>query len=244
MNTMARKKYILKISRYDLDGNLLETYRHAKAAAIAMDGSQRFISYAAEGKKVLTAYGYIWRRGDEPKLDVKPILKAGWRKSSPLATKQHTVGQYDLEGNLVATYRNTKEAGKAVGFHYQGIRLVMRGEGLTYGGFVWSKEIKKKIEVNPRIKADPIISQYDLDGKWLRSFSSPYVAWKETGISNTCIGHVIQGNMLTAGKYIWREGRKLRINVNELKSHPHYPKSALERHMTKKRRQRQNERQP
>ncbi|MCD0489457.1 hypothetical protein LPB86_14535 [Pedobacter sp. MC2016-14] len=232
---IERKKLIATISRYNLSGDLLETYPNARIAAEAMNSSQQFITYAAQGKKALTACGYIWRRGAEPSIDLTPLLKERWHPSSPLAGKQHTVGQYDLEGNLLNTYTNTKTAGKAVGFHYQGIRKVIRGEGLTYGGFIWSKEIKKKIKVNPRIKSDTTISQYDLDGRWIKSFKNAYLAGIETGVDDSSITHAINGKVLTAGKYIWRNGQALRLNVNELRRHPHYAGSALQRHMKKKR---------
>lgn len=230
-----KKKIILTISRYNLNGELLETYPNARIAAEAMNSSQKYITYTAQGKKALTACGYIWRRGNEPKIDIQPMLESRWHCSSPLASKQHTVGQYDLEGKLINTYTNTKEAGKAVGFHYQGIRKVMRGEGLTYGGFIWSKQIKKKIKVNPKIKADTTISQYDLNGRWIRSFKNAYLAGKETGIDDSSIGHVIKGKTLTAGNFLWRKGSRLRINVTELRRHKQYPNSALQRHTKKKR---------
>lgn len=232
---MSRRKLILTISQYDLNGKLLKTYPNAKVAAETVGSSQRYISYAAQGKKALTACGYLWRRGAEPQLDMDGLLSRRWYQQSPLATKQHTVGQYDLYGKLVATYTNTKEAGRAVGFHYQGIRKVMRGEALTYGGFIWSKQIKKKIDVNPRIIPDTTVSQYDLDGKWLRSFPNAYVASKETGVQCACIHHVLNGTLLTAGRFLWRRSRQLRINVNELRQHPHFSRSAVERHLKKKR---------
>lgn len=229
------KKLVSVISRYNLNGILLETYPNAMIAAKAMNCSGRFISYATQGKRIVTAAGYVWRRGTEPEIDLNPLLKLRWLHHSPLASKQHTVAQYDLEGKLVNTYVNTKVAGKAVGMHYQGIRRVMRGEGLTCGGFIWSKEIKKKIKVDPRINADTTISQYDLDGKWIQSFKSAYIAGEVTGIDDSSIGHVIHGRLLAAGNFLWRKGAALRINVNELRRHKCYEGSTLQRHMKRKR---------
>lgn len=217
-----RKKLIATISRYNLDGSLLETYPNARIAAEAVKSSQQYISYAAQGKKAFTAKGYIWRRGAEPSIDVSDLLARRWPPNSALAAKKHTVGQYDLYGNFVNSYPNTKVAGKAVGVHYQGIRLVIRGEGLTYGGFIWSRLIRKKIKVDPRIKADKTISQYDLDGRWLRSFTNAYTASNITGVDDSSITHAINGKVLTAGKFLWRSGASLRIDVNKLRRHPHY----------------------
>lgn len=230
------KKSAITISRYSLSGILLQTYANARVAAEAIGGNQGYISSASRPEKgVFTAYGYIWRRGAAPEIDITPLTSRCRQRSSPLGRKQFSVGQYDLNGNFVNSYVDTKEAGRAVGVHYQGIRKVINGRGLTYGGFIWSNQIKKKIKVNPKIINDPTISQYDLDGKWIRSFNNPYAASKITGIDNASITHAVNGNVLTAGKFLWQKGTRLRININELRRHSHYPGSELERHMKKKR---------
>jgi hypothetical protein len=230
------KKNEHTISRYSLSGKLLETYPSAKAAAQALNGLHQHISAAAsDSKRAYTAYGYLWRRGDDEDIDIQPLLKEKWFGPSPLSSQQHTVGQYDLDGNLIRTHLNSKEAAKFVGVHYNGIRDVIKGRGLTYGGFVWSKVIKKKIKVNPQIAANNrIISQYDLNGRWIRSFKSGLEATKETGIDNGAISNSIKGVTLSAGGYLWRKGQQLRININELRRHPHFESSRLQRHMKAK----------
>lgn len=225
------------ISRYSLSGKLLETYPNARIAAEAMKTAQGYLSAAArEGTKIITACGYMWRRGNAPEIDLKPILKERWFAPSPLANQQLIIGQYDLEGNLVNTYINTVEAAKAVGVHKNGIRDVIKGRGMTYGGFIWSKTIKKKIAVDPKITAIRAgISQYDLDGRWIRSYKNCLAASRITKIDNSNIHLALHGHTLTAGGFLWRKGTNLRININELRKHPHYLRSELHRHMKKKR---------
>ncbi|SMC66372.1 NUMOD1 domain-containing protein [Pedobacter nyackensis] len=225
------------VSRYSLTGQLLETYPNARVAAEAMNTAQGYISIAARNStKVVTACGYLWRRGSEPELDLKPMLKERWYGHSPLAKQQHIIGQYDLEGNLVNTYINTVEAAKAVKVHKNGIRNVINGRGLTYGGFIWSKSIKKKITVDPKITSSRSgISQYDLDGRYIKTFKNCVVAAKATLIDNTNIHLAVNGHTLTAGGYLWRKGQQLRININELRKHPHYVGSGLQKHMKRKR---------
>jgi hypothetical protein len=228
------------ISRYSLSGQLLETYPNARIAAEAMNTSQQYLSMAANpGSRVHTALGYLWRRGKSPDLDMKPILKKKYAGGSPLAKQQHTVGQYDLEGNLLNTFTNSKTAARAAGVHYNGVRDVIKGRGLTYGGFIWCKSMKKKIEVNPRIKEIKFgISQYDLNGRWIRSFKSGLEAEKITGIGNDNISLAIKGKTtLTAGGYMWRKGQELRINISELRNAPQFEKSRLARHIKNKRKE-------
>lgn len=232
-----RKTTTYNVSRYSLTGKLLETYPNAKVAAEAMKTAQGYISVAArDNNKILTACGYLWRRGNAQEIDVTSILKEKWHGPSPLSKQQQTVGQYDLEGNLVHTYINTVEAAKAVGVHKNGIRDVINGRGMTYGGFIWNKSLKKKIPVDPRItERQAGISKYDLDGRWIRSFKNCFEAARETQIDNGHIHHVVNGHMLTAGGFLWRKGQQLRVNINELRRHPHYQGSMLESHMKKKR---------
>jgi len=164
------------------------------------------------------------------------MINKKWLCASPLAAQQMTVGQYDLQGNLIGTFTNTKTAAKAAGVHYKGVRDVIKGRGLTYGGFIWSKSLKKKIDVNPRIKETKFgISQYDLDGRWLRSFKSGLEADKVTGIGNDNISRAKKGTTLRAGGYLWRKGQALRISMTELRQHPHFAGSMLETHLKKKR---------
>jgi len=227
------------VSRYSLSGQFLETYANCRVAAEAMGTNQQFIIAAARlDTKVHTACGYLWRRGIAPEIDVKSMLKEQWFHSSPLAKQQHTVAQYDLKGNLVATHTNSITAAKAVGVHQNGIRDVIKGRGLTYGGFIWSNSIKKKIDVNPRITTIRTgISQYDLDGRWIRTYKSCLAAERATSIDHSTIHLAVHGVTVTAGRFLWRRSHDLRINVNELRRHPHYAGSFLEKHLNAKRQQ-------
>ncbi|WP_316833609.1 NUMOD1 domain-containing DNA-binding protein [Pedobacter nutrimenti] len=233
---MQKEKSTYMISRYSLTGQLLETYPNAKVAAQALGTSQTYISKAARtNNKVWTARKYLWRRGNEPVLDLAPMLKERWYGASPVSKNQKTIGQYDLQGNLINTYTNTVEAGKAVGIHHKGIRDVIKGRGLTYGGFIWNKTLKKKIRVDSKITSKiEKVSQYDLDGRWVKSYDSCLAAAQKTKIDNGQIHHCLNGHLLTAGGYLWRKGEKLRINTSELRKHPRYPGSKLDKHIRKK----------
>lgn len=229
---------MLTVSRYSLTGQFLESYRSVNEAAKAMQTVRTNIMRALNPEKGATARGYIWRYGAEPQIDIQAILKKRpYAGGSPLSKQQQKIGQYDMEGNLVATYIDTKVASRAVGVHYQGIRKVINGRAWTYGGFIWRRSTKKKIPVASRIIDIKFgISQYDLNGRWIRSFKSGLEASRITGIGNDNISRAINDeNTITAGGYLWRRGQALRINIAELRKNPHFPGSKLSTHLKKKR---------
>ncbi|MEJ2882370.1 NUMOD1 domain-containing DNA-binding protein [Pedobacter sp. GR22-6] len=229
---------MLKISRYSLKGQFLQSYSSVAEAAKAMETVRTNITRALDPETGATACGYIWRYGMEPEIDVQALLKKRpYAGGSPLSKQQQKIGQYDMEGNLVATHIDTKAAGRAVGVHYQGIRKVINGRAWTYGGFIWRRSTKKKIAVASRIIDIKFgISQYDLNGRWMRSFKSGLEASRITGIGNDNISRAINDeNTITAGGYLWRRGQALRINITELRKNPHFPGSKLSTHLKKTR---------
>jgi NUMOD4 motif/NUMOD1 domain len=61
------------------------------------------------------------------------------------------------------------------------------------------------------------VSQYSMTGKRLRIFSSAAMAERATGIFATSIRYVAYNKKLSAGGFIWRWGRALKVNVAALK---------------------------
>ncbi len=79
------------------------------------------------------------------------------------------------------------------------------------------------------------VSQYDFDGKWIKTYASAMEASKATGIGESNIYSVISENKkLTAGGFLWRREYCLRLDTNALRKHPYFGKSALKRHMKQK----------
>lgn len=113
-------------------------------------------------------------------------------------TTARAIDQYDLEGNLIASYVSIAEAKRQTGTIH--IDRVLNGDGRTAGGFYWSysgcgfnlRDEKKNREKRVR--------QYTLDGAFIRDYSSITEAQEETGltgISNAC------RNKVRCGMYLW-----------------------------------------
>lgn len=243
----TKQKGVNEVSRYSLTGQLLETYPGTKAAATAMGLSASHISSALRGNiRMLTAGGYLWRYGKDPYVDVRPILEKRWQYPSPFATLQKNIGQYNLEGELINAYSSVKEAAKAVNVRPQNIHRAISGKAFTSAGFIWKESTKAKISVKSLrnqvgvsqmayLPEDKQVSQYDFDGKWIKTYATAAEASRVTGIAEGDIYSVVNNyRKITAGGFLWRRGSALRLNVNTLRKHPHYDRSALARHMKKK----------
>ncbi|SEO00121.1 NUMOD1 domain-containing protein [bacterium A37T11] len=240
------KSDCFQISQYDLDGNWIKTFRNAREASRIVGLSQNFITQSSRKAYTVTAGGYLWAKGNAPKIDYKAYLKKHDANFSPLA-KRHVmrVGQYDFDGNLINTYHTAKEAADAIGVLYGHMIDTLRGKHVTCKGYLWRKSIAKKLDLSKLLEEkgeDYIqrtsrirqISQYTFDGVWVKTYRSFNEAKRATGIASGSIINAYRGRQLTAGGFLWREGTALRINVSHLTKDPNFDKTVLYRYIKKK----------
>ena len=122
-----------------------------------------------------------------------------WKKQCASQPKK-IVLQYDLEGNLI------KEWSSAVSV-YKKLKIkpekCCRGVQKTTGGFIWRyKDEWFDLGLNKLDKQSRQVSQYDLEGNWLRDFSSIKEAEELLDICN--VGMSCSGKYKSVGGYIWR----------------------------------------
>ena len=117
-------------------------------------------------------------------------------------TTQKAVDQYDLEGNLIHTYKSIADAKRKTGVRH--IDRVLRGASRTAGGFYWNYHgfgFHMRDVGNHCTR----IYQYDLEGNFIREFNSVKEAIEATGatgITYACTHHV------KAGKWLWEYADK------------------------------------
>ena len=91
--------------------------------------------------KISEAFKKIWQeRRDNNTFDL--YTKGHFTKghnTSGVCPNRKKVGQYDKEGNIIATYESTVEAGRKNNITYQSISCVCRGAGgyKSAGGYIW-----------------------------------------------------------------------------------------------------------
>lgn len=235
-----------QISQYDINGRLIRTYHNAEEAAKAVRISGRHIAHAAVRKKVLTAGGFIWRRGSALQVDLTPVLDAPGIRRTPLAKHVQRIGQYDLDGKLLRTFPTIREASTELGYNYGRIQEAVKGRQLTYKGYIWRESTAPKIDVGHLQKArgyrySPLsaherkVTQYNLDGVRIQTFLNKAEATRLTGVDNKSITQVVKGEAITAGGYLWREGTALRLDIRKLTKLPNFKHSRLDSYLRRKR---------
>lgn len=212
---LGREVNIKKVSQYDMDGHYLNTYESLSVAAEAVGATISAIS-AATKKRALTAAGFIWRLGSSKRsVAVRQIHKAiRDAKGAP-------VSRYDLDGRRIATYYNMTQAADAVGVDRKVISQAVNGKVLVTASSVWRKGEAEEIDVSKERKSLSLrkgytISQYDLEGSKIKTFSSSKEAAGSIGVQTERINAMaIRDDLLLKG-YIWRYGEVPQLDAEEL----------------------------
>lgn len=123
---------------YSFDPNtkeLVKQYPSINDAARQLNTTYHTIARAAKGKRVL-AKELLW--------SFTPYLDAALQQSE-IKYKRGKVYCYDLEGNFIKEYSNSREAAEAVNGYISAIIAICNKKHLSYKGFIWRKE-KEEID--------------------------------------------------------------------------------------------------
>lgn len=131
-----------------------------------------------------------------------------------------SVGQYDLNGNLIKVWESVKQASLDLNIDYQTIFLCLNNKGYRAGEYMWQRSedgnfpqtienyAKRRGLKSAQPKTEYVwvkaVAQYDLNGNLLNTFSSLLEAKKATGITDAQISACCCGRNMTAGGFIWR----------------------------------------
>lgn len=137
---------ILKLSKpvfqYDLDGNFIKKWDSATLASNCFGkSSPAAITECCRGIRK-SIYGFKWRHLNNP---INEPVKFVNKK--PKLTKNppyyHPILQYDLNGNFIKKWDNTKIAADVLNIHTGSIASCLNGKYKTAGGYKWIKLNKK-----------------------------------------------------------------------------------------------------
>jgi len=217
----ARKRGIAKsklvnnkqVTQYTMQGKKIKTYPSIAVAAEKIRISHSHISNRARGNEY-SAGGFIWRFGNAPKIDIKPMLNSiAKRRKKNKETFGKKVTQYKLTGRRIATYPTINDAAKATGIKNTEISRVMQKKRFSAGSFYWLEgygpveidlsgyEYGEVLRAKNRQRP---VRQYSKDGKPLQRFDSIKEAAEEVGVDSSTVIGALTGKHGTAGGYKWK----------------------------------------
>lgn len=194
-----------KISQYSKTGKRIRTYPSAREAERITGISHGSIGASAR-KLVIAAGGFYWRYGNAYRIDLKELLKT---HRQGYKSRGMRVTQYDLFGNKIAEYPSILKAEQETGICYGSIRGVLLGSYKSAGNYYWRKDTgpdkidlsKHKAGRQLRVKK---VSQYTLEGEYLRSYDSIVEAAYAIQMSDTAISAACKGKNKTCKGFKWR----------------------------------------
>lgn len=193
----------IEVDQYDINGNYITTYPSLSEATVTIGKDDSFVSGISQccRKERTQAYGYIWRyKGD-------PLLY----DDTNVRLRNIKVDQYSIDGTFIKTHISIQDALRDIGVkenQVSNIKKCCDGISPIRFGYVWRYTgdpfslypvyIKKGGSSKP-------VSQYTLDGSFIKSYPSAKEAATAVGIKKSSqITYVCKGYGKTAKGYIWK----------------------------------------
>lgn len=127
------------------------------------------------------------------------------------------IGQYTLDGELVACHTSVYAAAEETGVRYTRIAAALIGKQIVAGGFIWADTqqsartraehrkatIKNKNRALVANKCKTVV-QFSMSGKPMAVYVSTQAAGRATGIHQASISQAALGKIKQAGGFLWR----------------------------------------
>lgn len=222
------------IIQYDLLGNKINEFLCIKEASRQTHIPRTSIINYIQG--VRSCDKFIWGYLNE---DISYKIE----KNKNIITYPE-VFQFDIQGNIVAKYKNTSEAREKTGIRNESINNCINGKIKQSRGFIWThgnvptieqikranempvihamsmKEgIRHRLEKHKKAKMleNKIVEQYSMEGDYIKEYPSKYEATIETGIDGTHIYNCLNNKRLTTNRFIFIYKGDDNILTNKIK---------------------------
>lgn len=183
------------IYQYSTDGEFIQEWKSAITIERELGYSATCIGSCCLGRRK-QAYGYIWRHDYVEQTE--PIT---------IGLECNPVYQYSLNGKYIKSWESGKQVERELGFYATNIYLCCNGGQISAYGFLWSYDKKDYIEGLEQLE----FNQYDLDGKYIKTFNNVQKASEELGYKSLDIHGVCRGKRRQAGGFLWSYEKKDRI---------------------------------
>lgn len=193
-----------KVIRYDLNGNVIKEYNSIKEAAEELNVFKQSILKCCRGE-LITSVNSIWRfEGD--------AFDRYKTKKKRKVSKDKTVLQIDINGDIIKEYKNIKEAQTKLklsnGSYAVGSHILINGNSILVKREEYKKDRFEK-DYKPyffgrRMNGGTVI-MYDLKGNKLNEFDSAKETAEQTGFNYSTIVNCLLGHQKKVyGKYIFK----------------------------------------
>ena len=199
-----------QVTKYTLQGKKVKTFSSMAEAERATGIFASGIGHVAGGHGV-SAEGYIWRFGNDPKVDVVMLKKE--RRKVYVQENGQKVSQYAFTGKKIADYPSVRDAYDATGAHPNAINKVLKGEYKSAKGFFWQKGYGKDFidlsdykwgRTSTAITQAKPVKQYSLEGKYLQTFAGVKIAAKSMGVTVATLSGALNGRQHSCAGYKWK----------------------------------------
>lgn len=112
------------------------------------------------------------------------------------------VQQYTLTGELVAEYKNAKEAALQFEGTSANILSVVQGHTKSAFGYYWRKKTNKEVNI-PKDNRFKAVEQYTMDNMYIKTWKTAREAYKSLGISYNEISRCCLKQRKSAKNYKW-----------------------------------------
>lgn len=167
----------VKVFQYDLDGNFIEEFPSIKKASLKTNISESNIAHCSKNNK--TAFNTQWFREYKGE-KINPYENSKWKK----------VNKYDLFGKFIKNYKSLVEATEDTGLVTQSITACINGKMSRAGDYIWKFD---EGDYNDILPFKQMISQYDKDMNFIRTWNSTIEAAKTLNLKPSAIHRILKG---------------------------------------------------
>jgi predicted DNA-binding protein YlxM (UPF0122 family) len=209
-------KYFEAVCQFARDGTFIRQYPSIIKAAEKTNLNKYYIFCCTIKKQKITG-GFQWRAKEEVVkdgliMDIEPIKRFS-------SKNLEAVCQFARDGTFIRQYPSIIEAAEKTNIKkYKIFFCTIKKQKMT-GGFQWrfrNDPIFKNgiVDIPPFIMnfRKPHIFQFDLYGRFIRSYPTAAAAARSEGILAQCIRNALRRYTLTAGGYQWRYNSDPEIN--------------------------------
>lgn len=186
-----------KVYQVQKDGLVIAKFESMAEADIINDlplGSvSRALTYATHYAK-----GYYWFDDNNDSVRIGDYVDITIQKS------RQPIYQFDLSGNLLATFSNISEASFATNIPQKTIYKASNGYRKSAYGYMWSyDESIENYMSNKGVCRSISVIQLTIDGEKIREYSSATEAARELGLQQSLISACCRGKRQSTGGYRW-----------------------------------------